>query len=63
MYLMIQTRPDIYFIIIILSRYNQNPNLKYIAAAKRVIRYLKDTLDYEITYGTFNSLVGYTNTN
>ena len=60
MYPMIQTRPDICFAVTILSRYNQNPNPKHIAAAKRVIRYLKGTLDYGITYGTSNGLVGYT---
>ena len=60
---MIQTRPDIYFTITILSRYNQNPNPKYIAAAKQVIRYLKGILDYKIIYETFNNLVDYTNAN
>ncbi len=60
MYPMIQTRPDICFAVTILSRYNHNPNSKHIAAVKRVIRYLKGTLDYGITYGSTNDLVGYT---
>ena len=60
MYPMIQTRPDICHAVTILSRYNQNPNEKHIAAAKRVLRYLRGTLDYGVTYGTSSDLVGYT---
>lgn len=60
MYPMIQTRPDICYAVTILSRYNHNPNAKHIAAVKRVLRYLKGTLDYGITYGTANGLEGYT---
>ena len=60
MYSMVQTCPDICFAVTILSRYNQNPNSKHIAAAKRVIRYLKGTLDHGIIYGTAEGLVGYT---
>lgn len=56
---MIQTRPDICFAVTILSRYNHNPNPKHVAAVKRVIRYLKGTLNYGITYGTTNGLEGY----
>ena len=62
MYAMVQTRPDICYIVSVLSRYNNNPNSKHIAAAKRVIRYLKGTLDYGITYGTETGLVSYTDT-
>ena len=60
MYPMIQTRPDICYAVTILSRYNHNPNAKHIAAVKRVIRYLKGTLNYGITYGTDSTLTGYT---
>ena len=60
MYPMIQTRPDICYAVTILSRYNHNPNAKHIAAVKRVLRYLKGTLDYGITYGTANGLEGFT---
>lgn len=59
MYVMIQTRPDVCFVVIILSRYNHNPNSKHFAAVKRVIRYFKGTLDYGITYGMGIGLVGY----
>lgn len=62
MYFMIQTRPDICYAVTMLSRYNHNPNAKHVAAVKRVIRYLRGTLDYEITYGTTDSLVEHTDT-
>ena len=38
-------------------------NMWYVAAVKRVIRYLKGTLEYEITYGITDSLVEYTDAN
>ena len=60
-YVVIQIRFDICFIVIILSRYNQNPNLKYIIVVKRIIRYLKDTLIYNIIYNTNNRFLNYTN--
>ena len=56
MYVMIQTRSDICFVITILSRYNQNSNFKHIAAVKRVLRYLKGIIDHDIIYGTVNGL-------
>ena len=60
MYSIIQTRPNICYAITILSRYNYNPNAKYITAVKRVIRYLKGIIDYGIIYGTDSALTGYT---
>lgn len=60
MYPMVQTRADICFAVTILSRFNQNPNAKHYSAAKRVLRYLKGTLDYGITYGIDDDLIGYT---
>jgi len=54
MYLIVQTRPDIYFTVIVLSRFNQNPNTKYLTTAKRVLRYLRGTLEYGLTYGRSN---------
>jgi len=49
-YLANATRPDIAFISNVLSRYYSNPQQKHWIAAKRVIRYLKETIDYCITY-------------
>ena len=61
MYAIIQTRLDICFAIIILSRYNYNLNSKYIAIIKRVIRYLKGILNYNIIYKTIINLISYIN--
>ena len=58
-YVMVQTRSDICFVIIILSRYNQNSNFKHIAAVKRVLWYLKGTIDHDIIYGTVNGFEGF----
>ena len=60
MYATIETRADIGFAVTTLSRFNQNPMSKHIAAAKRVLRYLKGTIDYGITYGLEEGLRGYT---
>ena len=60
---MIQIRPDIYFAISILSRFNHNLNAKHLVAVKRVLRYLKGTIDYGIIYGTNSDLRGYTDAN
>jgi len=54
MYPIVQTRPDIYFTVIVLSRFNQNPNTKHLTIAKRVLRYLRGTLEYGLTYGRSN---------
>ena len=56
MYLKIQIRLDIYYIVTILSRYNYNSNIKYIVAIKRVLRYLKEILNYKIIYEIVNNL-------
>lgn len=49
------TRPDINFSVNLLSRYLDNPK----TAAKRIMRYLKGTIDYKITYGGKSSICGY----
>ena len=63
MYLIIQIRSNIYYVVTILSRYNYNSNIKHIVAIKRVLRYLKETLDYRIIYKTINNLEEYINAN
>ena len=60
---MIQIRSNICYIVTILFRYNHNSNIKYIVAIKRVLRYLKGTLNYKITYKTINNLKGYIDVN
>ena len=61
MYAMLGTRPDIAYAISVCSRYLGNPGNAQITAVKRIIRYLKGTLDYELVFrGPLEPLVGYT---
>nr|GEV92867.1 retrovirus-related Pol polyprotein from transposon TNT 1-94 [Tanacetum cinerariifolium] len=55
------TRPDILFLVGLISRFMEEPTTKHLKIAKRILRYIKGTVDY----GMFNStsedfkLVGY----
>ena len=49
-YLAIATRPDIAYAVNRLAAYTANPSLQHYTAAKRVLRYVKGTKNYEITY-------------
>ena len=64
LYAALLTRPDIAYATSMLGRYASNPSPEHIKAIKRVFRYLKGTLDYNITYkGDYNSspyITGYT---
>jgi hypothetical protein len=51
-YLATQTRPDIVYAVSVLSRFLVNPLLAHIKAAKRVLQYLKGTVDFSITYSS-----------
>lgn len=44
------TRPDLMYSVSLLSRFMQEPREKHMVAAKRVLRYVKGTLDYGIEY-------------
>lgn len=46
-----------------LIRYASNPTEAHIAAAKKVLRYLKRVPNLGITYGKSDGLVGYINAN
>ena len=63
MYLAVQTRPDISFAIGKLARTACNPTEKDFAALKRMLAYLKHTINYGITFyhGNIsdNSFIGY----
>jgi len=50
MYLSQCTRPDITYAISYLSRFNQNPNLTHWKSVKRVLRYLKATINYKLEF-------------
>ncbi|GJR16117.1 putative RNA-directed DNA polymerase [Tanacetum coccineum] len=55
------TRPDLMFVISLLSRYMANPTEQHMAAMKRVLRYIKGILELGIFYkrGGSKSLVAY----
>jgi hypothetical protein len=46
MYAMLRSRPDIAFVVSIVSRFALNLTAKHIKAVKRILRYLKGTLNY-----------------
>ncbi|TFY53388.1 hypothetical protein EVJ58_g9480 [Rhodofomes roseus] len=50
MYLAVATRPDLSYPIQLLSRFMANPGYSHWRALKRVLRYLKGTLEYGITF-------------
>lgn len=50
MYLAVSTRPDIAHVVSALSQFNENFDKKHWAAAKRVLCYLKSTIDTEIMF-------------
>ncbi|GKE17441.1 zinc finger, CCHC-type containing protein, partial [Tanacetum coccineum] len=49
-YVMTCTRPDIAFVVGKLSRYTSNPGTQHWQAIQRVLKYLKKTIDYRLTY-------------
>ncbi|GJW27757.1 zinc finger, CCHC-type containing protein [Tanacetum coccineum] len=61
MYAMTCTRPDIAFVVSKLSRYTSNPGTQHWQAIQRVLKYLKKTMDYRLTYIGYPSVLeGYT---
>ncbi|XP_016185969.1 uncharacterized protein LOC107627658 [Arachis ipaensis] len=57
------TRPDIVFGVRLLSRFMEEPCTNHLQTAKRILRYIKGTLNDGIYYQNTNeiNLVGYTN--
>ncbi len=63
MYTMIYTRLDLIYAVSKLSQYGSNPKKVHWKAVKRVLQYVKGTLDHSLTFeGTSSamSLIGYT---
>ncbi|KAL0433702.1 UNVERIFIED_CONTAM: Retrovirus-related Pol polyprotein from transposon RE2 [Sesamum latifolium] len=56
------TRPDITFAVSLASRFMKNPTKLHLQLVKRVLRYLKGTIEFEIFYkkGRVDELVAYT---
>ncbi|GJX24330.1 zinc finger, CCHC-type containing protein [Tanacetum coccineum] len=53
MYVMTCTRPDIAFAVGKLSRYTSNYGTQHWQAIQRVLKYLKKTMDYSLTYTSY----------
>ena len=55
------TRPNILFGIVLVNRYMEVPTMTHLKTAKRILRYLKGTLDYGLLYSPYKDfkLVGY----
>jgi hypothetical protein len=54
-YLAIATRPDIAYAVSVLSRFSKNPGKTHWSALKRLLRYLKGTLDVVLRYSPDSS--------
>lgn len=57
MYLAIATRPDIAHAVSVLSQFNNCYEQRHWIAAKRVLRYLKGTVDFGLTFGSSDELL------
>ncbi|KAH9670830.1 hypothetical protein KPL70_017126 [Citrus sinensis] len=55
------TRPDILYVVGLVSRYMENPKTTHFKAAKRILRYIKGTINFGLLYSFSNDykLIGY----
>ncbi|XP_075095304.1 secreted RxLR effector protein 161-like [Nicotiana tabacum] len=61
MYAMLCTRPDIYFAVDVVSRFQSNPGREHWTSVKHIIKYLKRTRDYMLVYYSDDLVpIGYT---
>ena len=61
MYAMMCTRLDISYVVRLARRFQSNPSIKHWMVVKRILRYLKGTVDYVLCYqGKDLRLIGYT---
>ena len=59
MFVMLGTRPDIAYAVSVVSRYGSNPNEAHWKAVKRILRYLRQTVDYQLVFrGDLQPLFG-----
>jgi len=56
MYLVVGTRPNIAFVVATLSEFNAKPTALHYSAAKRRLRYLKQTQDLALKYGAWKPI-------
>ena len=60
MYVMLCTRPDIFYSVGIVSRYQSNPSRDHWTAVKHILKYLRRTRDYMLVYhGNELAPIGY----
>ena len=58
------TRLDIMYLISKLSRFTSNPSMEHWKAIKKVLKYLRYTLDYRLYYTDYPTILkGYNDTN
>ncbi|KAL0960995.1 hypothetical protein HGRIS_014931 [Hohenbuehelia grisea] len=57
-YLAIATRPDIAYAVGVLARFSKNPGVQHWKALKHLLRYLRGTVDYKLTYAPSDSSNG-----
>ena len=50
MYNMLCIRPDIFYVVGMVSRYQSNLGEEHWKVVKRILRYLKGTMDYKLCY-------------
>ena len=61
MYAMLCTRPDICYVVGVVSRFQSNPGLNHWIAVKHILKYLRRTRDYMLVYsGDDLKIQGYT---
>ncbi|MCH91048.1 hypothetical protein A2U01_0011972 [Trifolium medium] len=51
---LLATRPDITFSVCLIARYMERPTELHLAAAKRILRYLKSTIGFGVWYKEMN---------
>jgi len=51
MYISVHARPDISYAVSCLSQFNNNPKQMHMVALKRILRYLKGTIEYCLEFG------------
>ena len=62
MYAMLCTKPDICFVVGMVSRYQSNPRREHLTAVKHILKYLKRTRDHMLVYQSESLVpIGYTN--
>lgn len=47
---LVHTTPDIAYYVGIVSRYREKPTMMHLTAAKRILRYIKGTIDFSLVY-------------